>query len=263
MSGQVLAGNAEVAVLRTDGLSVSYGGVRALTDVQLTVGRGELVGLIGPNGAGKTTLIDAVTGFAGCVGRVTFAGRDVSALAPHRRARLGMTRTFQSLELFDDLTIAENVASSIERPTWHGMLRDLVWPRSAQRGGAVADALDLLGIAGLADRLPIELGHGQRRLVACARAVAGNPSLICLDEPAAGLDTAESQVLGGHLRAITERGSAILLVDHDMSMVLDVCDRVYVLEFGTVIAHGTPDEVRRDPAVVTAYLGRTGGGGAA
>ena len=250
------------ALLRTDGLSVSYGGVRAVSDVQLTVAPGELVGLIGPNGAGKTTLIDAVTGFVRCTGRITFDGRDVTDLAPHRRARLGMTRTFQSLELFDDLTVAENVAASIERPTWRSTVTDLLRPRAASTAGAVGDALDLLGLDGLADRLPTELGHGQRRLVACARAVAGRPALVCMDEPAAGLDTAESRALGAHLRAITAQGSAILLVDHDMSMVLDVCDRVYVLEFGVTIAEGTPDEVRRDPAVVAAYLGRTAGGDA-
>ncbi|MFN8024709.1 MAG: ABC transporter ATP-binding protein [Acidimicrobiales bacterium] len=247
-------------LLRTDGLSVSYGGVRAVSDVQLSVAPGELVGLIGPNGAGKTTLIDAVTGFVRCTGRITFDGRDVTDLAPHRRARLGITRTFQSLELFDDLTVAENVATAIERPSWRDALVDLVRPRPVDAGGPVGEALGLLGIDDLADHHPPELGHGQRRLVACARAVAGRPSLICMDEPAAGLDTAESRSLGARLRAITEQGSAILLVDHDMSMVLDVCDRVYVLEFGTTIAHGTPDEVRRDPAVVAAYLGRTAGG---
>ncbi len=251
------------AVLQTEGLSVSYGGVHAVAAVDLSIAAGELVGLIGPNGAGKTTLIDAVTGFVRCSGRVTLAGRDVTDLAPHRRARLGMARTFQSLELFDDLTIAENVAAAIERPTWHGVLRDLVRPGSAPAGDAVADALGLLGLTSVADRLPAELGHGERRLVACARALAGRPSLICLDEPAAGLDTAESQTLGRHLRAITERGSAILLVDHDMSMVLEVCDRVVVLEFGRTIAQGTPDEIRRDPAVIAAYLGRAAGGDAA
>ena len=253
-----------MSLLRTERLSVSYGGVRAVSEVELEIAPGELVGLIGPNGAGKTTLIDAITGYVTCSGRVLLDGRDISELAPHRRARLGLARTFQSVELFDDLTIAENVAASIERPTWRSVARDLVRPRAATGvDGPVGDALDLLGLTSLADRLPTDLSHGQRRLAACARAVAGRPSLICMDEPAAGLDTHESEVLGEHLRSITERGSAILLVDHDMAMVLDVCDRVYVLEFGTLIAEGTPAAVRRDPAVVAAYLGRTAGGGAA
>lgn len=249
------------AVLRTQGLSVAYGGVRAVDGVDLSVAPGELVGLIGPNGAGKTTLIDAVTGYVRSTGRIEFAGRDVSDLPPHRRARLGIARTFQSLELFDDLTVAENVGVSTELPTWKQVVLDLVRPRAVRTDGAVGDALALLGLTELADRHPTELGHGQRRLVACARAVVGGPALVCLDEPAAGLDTGESATLGRHLRAITAQGSAILLVDHDMSMVLDVCDRVYVLEFGAVIAEGPPDRIRRDPAVIAAYLGHDVAGG--
>jgi branched-chain amino acid transport system ATP-binding protein len=245
--------------LVVEGLAVTYGGVRAVDGVDLSVAAGEVVGLIGPNGAGKTTFIDAVTGFVKCEGTVRLDGRDVSGLAPHRRARLGMARTFQLVELFDDLTVAENVAASIERPSWRGVLRDLVLPRGAGVDGAVGDALDLLGLVGVADLLPTELSHGQRRLAACARAVVGNPSLICMDEPAAGLDSSESRVLGGHLRSIVAHGSSILLVDHDMSMVLEVCDRIYVLEFGRLIAAGTPDEIRRHPAVVAAYLGRAAG----
>ena len=206
------------ALLRTDGLSVSYGGVRAVSDVQLTVAPGELVGLIGPNGAGKTTLIDAVTGFVRCTGRITFDGRDVTDLAPHRRARLGMTRTFQSLELFDDLTVAENVAASIERPTWRSTVTDLLRPRAASTAGAGGAARGRPGLDGLPDRLPAGPGPGQRpRRAAHA---AGN-----------------------------ERAG-------------DVWARVYVLEFGVTIAEGTPDAVRRDPAVVAAYLGRTAGGDA-
>jgi branched-chain amino acid transport system ATP-binding protein len=244
-------------LLRTLGLTVRFGGVHALTDVDATVGEGELVGLIGPNGAGKTTFIDAVTGFVASTGRVEFAGRDITGLSAHKRARRGMTRTFQSLELFDDLTIAENVAAPLDRPTISGFLRDVVRPRSIRLDTGVGAALELLGLTDLADRLPAELSHGQRRLVACARAVAGSPALICMDEPAAGLDNTESAALGRHLRAIADNGSAILLVDHDMSMMFEVCDRVVVIDFGRVIADGTPDEVRRDPAVVAAYLGRS------
>lgn len=246
--------------LRVEDLSVTYGGVRAVKGVDLTVEAGQVVGLIGPNGAGKTTLIDAVTGFVPCTGNVFLDGRYVSGLPVHRRARRGIARTFQSVELFDDLTIAENVAVSMERPTWRSTLRDLVRPRPADADGPVGEALDLLGLTGLADRHPTDLSHGQRRLAACARAVVGNPALICMDEPAAGLDTTESSALGGRLRAIAARGSSILLVDHDMSMVLTVCDWVYVLEFGEVIAAGPPDAIRDDPAVIAAYLGRSTGG---
>ncbi len=245
------------ARLRVEALAVTYGGVRAVKGVDLFVDAGEVVGLIGPNGAGKTTLIDAVTGFVPCQGSVFLDGRDVTGLPVHRRARHGMARTFQSVELFDDLTIAENLAVSMERPTWRSTIRDLVRPRPAESSGDVGEALELLGLAAFADRHPTDLSHGQRRLAACARAVVGRPSLICMDEPAAGLDTTESGVLGGRLRAIADRGPSILLVDHDMSMVLEVCDRVYVLEFGEVIAEGTPDHVRRHPAVIAAYLGRS------
>jgi branched-chain amino acid transport system ATP-binding protein len=244
-------------LLRTIGLSVSFGGVHALCDVDVSIGEGELLGLIGPNGAGKTTFIDAVTGFTPSTGRVEFAGRDVTGLSAHRRARRGIARTFQSLELFDDLTVAENVAAPLERPGAMSLLHDIVRPRSIRLDTGVGAALDRLGLTDLADRLPAELSHGQRRLVACARAVAGSPALICMDEPAAGLDSTESAVLGRHLRAIATGGSAILLVDHDMSMMFDVCDRVVVIDFGRVIADGTPDEVRTDPAVVAAYLGRS------
>jgi len=249
--------------LVVEGLSVAYGGVRAVDGVDLTVGAGQVVGLIGPNGAGKTTFIDAVTGFTPCRGRVVLDGRDLTGLPPHRRARLGLARTFQSVELFDDLTIAENVAVPVERPTWRATVRDLVRPRAAATDGAVGEALALLGLEHLADRQPNDLSHGQRRLVACARAIVGHPALVCMDEPAAGLDTTESRVLGGHLRTIVAAGPSILLVDHDMSMVLEVCDWVYVLQFGEVIAAGSPDDIRRHPAVVAAYLGRSAEGGAA
>ena len=249
--------------LVVESLSVAYGGVRAVQGVDLTVGAGQVVGLIGPNGAGKTTFIDAVTGFTPCRGRVVLDDRDLTGLPPHRRARLGLARTFQSVELFDDLTIAENVAVPVERPTWRGTVRDLVRPRAAATDGAVGEALALLGLEHLADRQPNDLSHGQRRLVACARAIVGHPALVCMDEPAAGLDTTESRVLGGHLRTIVAAGPSILLVDHDMSMVLEVCDWVYVLQFGEVIAAGSPDDIRRHPAVVAAYLGRSAEGGAA
>ena len=249
--------------LVVEGLSVAYGGVRAVEGVDLTVGAGQVVGLIGPNGAGKTTFIDAVTGFTPCRGRVVLDGRDLAGLPPHRRARLGLARTFQSVELFDDLTIAENVAVPVERPTWRGTVRDLVRPRAAAADGAVGEALALLGLEQFADRQPNDLSHGQRRLVACARAIVGHPALVCMDEPAAGLDTRESRVLCGHLRSIVAAGPSILLVDHDMSMVLEVCDWVYVLQFGEVIAAGSPDDIRRHPAVVAAYLGRAAEGGAA
>jgi branched-chain amino acid transport system ATP-binding protein len=241
-------------VLSVRNLSVSYGGVRALSEVDLDVGRGELVGLIGPNGAGKTTFIDAITGFTPYRGRVELAGADLVGLRPDARVRRGLARTWQSIELFDGLTVAENVAVGAAHTSVWTMLRETI----GRPKGITGDALDALTVLGLADRAEApatDLSQGERKLVGVARALSGKPSIICLDEPAAGLDSHESVQLGRRLRAITEAGVSMLLVDHDMALVLDICDTVVVLEFGNVIAAGTPDRVRTDPAVVAAYLG--------
>jgi branched-chain amino acid transport system ATP-binding protein len=227
-----------MTALNAQQVSVSFGGVRALVDVDLEVAEGRLVGLIGPNGAGKTTFIDAITGFVRARGRVELDGRDLSRLAPHERARSGLTRTWQATELFDDLTVGENVAVAAARP-------------------ADADRA-LAGLEAIADRLPAQLSQGERKLVGVARALAAAPRVVCLDEPAAGLDSAESDQLGRRLRQVVDAGTGMLLVDHDMSLVLSVCDWIVVLEFGEVIATGTPEQVRRDRRVVEAYLGSAG-----
>jgi branched-chain amino acid transport system ATP-binding protein len=242
-------------VLRTERLSVRYGGVLALREVEVTVPAGQLVGLIGPNGAGKTTFIDAVTGFAPSSGRVWLGGDDASALMPHHRARRGLSRTWQAADLFDDLTVRENLRVANGRPSLRRLLRQLFNASEDQRE-SVDRALELLGLTSLADRGADELTQGQRKLVGVARALAAEPALLCLDEPAAGLDANESNALGQHLREIVDRGTAVLLVDHDMGLVLSVCDEVVVLDFGKVIARGSADDVRRNPAVVEAYLGR-------
>ena len=229
--------------------------MRANDAIDLEVEAGSLVGLIGPNGAGKTTFVDALTGFVPSTGRIEFDGHEIQQLRPHRRSRLGLGRTWQSLELFDDLTVRENLTVAAQRQSMGGFLLDLVVPQRHRADADVEQSLDMLGISALADRLPGELSQGQRKLVSAARALAGRPRLVCMDEPAAGLDSAESQVLGRQLRQLVDHGTAVLLIDHDMDLVLEVCDRVYVIDFGRVIAHGTPSEVRRDPAVVAAYLG--------
>jgi branched-chain amino acid transport system ATP-binding protein len=244
------------AILEARGVSVNFGGVQALVDVDLRVEPGQLLGLIGPNGAGKTTFIDAITGFVRYRGDVRLDGRDLSGKPPHMRARLGLARTWQSVELFDDLTVRENIAVSAE-PSALRAMRDVV-SRPGGRDERVEEALEVFGLEDRGDAMPSELSQGDRKLVGVARAYAGTPRLLCLDEPAAGLDTLESEALGRHLREIADRGRAMLLVDHDMGLVLSISDYVVVLEFGEVIAHGPPDAVRRDPAVIAAYLGQAG-----
>ncbi|HEY2656933.1 MAG TPA: ATP-binding cassette domain-containing protein [Solirubrobacteraceae bacterium] len=237
-------------VLATEGLSVDFHGVHALRDVSLEIGEGELVGLIGPNGAGKTTFVDAVTGFVGSRGRVTLDGRDLRGHPPHARAALGLARTWQGGDLFDDLLVEENLAVAQDRsPAWRIAFRD-----RADRQ-AIENALGLFELGWAAKASPADLSQGYRKLVGVARALAAKPRLLLLDEPAAGLDTTESQALGAHLRAIADRGQSTLLIDHDMGLVLSICDRVVVLEFGELIADGAPEVVRRDPRVVAAYLG--------
>jgi branched-chain amino acid transport system ATP-binding protein len=242
------------SILKAAGVSVSFGGVHALVDADLDVAAGQLVGLIGPNGAGKTTFIDALTGFVRAEGKIELDGRDLTRLPPHARARLGLARTWQSIELFDDLTVRENLLVAAHRPSiWTTLKESVSTPGSGS--SEISDSLSLLGLESLAEALPDELSQGQRKLVGIARALVAQPRLVCLDEPAAGLDTSESEELGRRLRRLVDGGQSMLLIDHDMGLVLGICDYVVVLEFGKVIARGVPDEVRRDQRVVAAYLG--------
>jgi len=230
-------------VLSVRNASVHYGGVSAVSDVTLEVPPGAIVGLIGPNGAGKTSLIDAISGFTAMTGDVIFAGNSLVRLKPHQRVQHGLGRTFQGIELYDDLSVEENVA---------------VGDRTRRRGGRQLSGLfAMLGLSALRTRPVAELSQGQRQLVSIARALAGGPSLLLLDEPAAGLDSRESGWLAARLRDICASGVSMLLVDHDMNLMLGLCDVLYVLDFGSVIASGTPEQVRADDKVIGAYLGNT------
>jgi len=250
-------------MLRVDGLTVAYGGVRALDDVTLSVPAGAIVGLIGPNGAGKTTFLDAVTGFTPCRGSVWLGDGSLDGVPPHRRAGRGLVRTFQSIELFADLDVAANLRVAAERLRWWRPLADLVRPRpSSTLPPSVAAAVDVLGVGELLGRAPDELSEGERKRVGICRALACSPRVLLLDEPAAGLDTTESRTLAAALRAIVDTGVTVVLVDHDMDLVLGTCETVHVLEFGRLIASGPPEVVRHDERVVAAYLGTTAGAAA-
>jgi branched-chain amino acid transport system ATP-binding protein len=236
-------------------LRVSYGGVVALDDVDLRVEAGAVVGLIGPNGAGKTTFIDCLTGFIpASSGQVNFDGERFTDLAPHERARRGLVRTFQSLELFDDLSVRENLLVGAGVPTWRSTLAD-AFRLQRHRLDAADEVLDLLDLTAVADDPPATLSNGRRHLVALGRALAAKPRLVLLDEPAAGLDPAETDELQECIASIPRLGCTVLLVDHDMSLVFGVCDAVHVLDFGRIIAAGSPAAVRADPTVVAAYQG--------
>ncbi len=249
-------------LLEVDDLRIQYGGVVAIDDISFKIPRGSIVGLIGPNGAGKTSLVDGLMGaHRPASGYVRFDGVDVTGHAAHRLAHRGMTRTFQSVELFDDMNVEENLLVAAERPPLWRALAQVLAPIARPGAEAVAWAAEAVEITDILEREPQELSHGQRKLVGVARALASRPSLLLLDEPAAGLDTDETALLGKRLRELPERGITLLLIDHDMSLVLEVCDHILVIDFGKLIAEGTPAEIRTNPSVINAYLGRQGGHG--
>lgn len=238
-------------------LEVRFGGLLAVTGLDLDVAPGQIVGLIGANGAGKTTAIDAITGFVRTSnGKITLDGISIDRTAAHRRARAGFGRSFQSLELFDDVSVRENLLAASDRPRPLSAITDLITPGAQTLTSTALDAVEEFGLTDLLDTVPGDLPHGQRRLVAIARAVASSPSILLLDEPAAGLDEVETQELAHLVRRLAATwGMGILLVEHDMTFVMQLCDEVVALDFGRVIFRGTPDEVRRNDDVRRAYLG--------
>jgi len=245
------------ATLEVRGLTVRFGGVTAVDEVSLTVSPGQVVGLIGPNGAGKTTVIDAVSGFVRpAAGSVSLNGEAIVRWSVAARARAGLSRSFQGLELFEDVTVLENLRAASDDRDRGAYLSNLVAPRNHALPPAAVAAIREFGLEDDLDKLPGELPYSRRRLVAVARAVAVEPSILLLDEPAAGLDEHETLELGQLVRRLADAwGIAVLVVEHDMDFVMGLCDRITVLDFGSRIAEGTAAEVACDPAVITAYLG--------
>jgi branched-chain amino acid transport system ATP-binding protein len=238
----------DVRVLEVRGLKVHFGGVKAIDGVDLTLTKGEILGLIGPNGAGKTTLVNALSGFQRpTAGRILVGDTDVTGWSPHRLARLGLARTFQSVRMFPDLTVLENVELG---GVGMGMRRAAArkWAR---------DLLERLKLDGMSHLYGAGLPHGLERRFGIVRALATKPSFLLLDEPAAGLNERESDELVEALTLIRDDFScALMVIEHDMRVIMRLCERIQVLDYGKTISIGTPGEVRSDPAVLTAYLGR-------
>jgi len=250
-----------MSLLRLDGITRRFGGLVAVDNVSLEIPAQHLSAIIGPNGAGKTTLFNMIAGFARpSAGRVHFDGDEITGLAPEAIARRGLIRTFQLVQLFEGLTVLENVKVGCHLHTRGGLLAALLPTRAARAEEALveSEARQLLAETNLeaqAETLAAALPYGQKRLLEITRALAARPRLLLLDEPAAGLNRQETDLLAALLRRIVDSGTAILLIEHDMSLVMNVADEIAVLDFGRLIARGKPDEVRRNSDVIAAYLG--------
>ncbi|RTL64167.1 MAG: ABC transporter ATP-binding protein [Pseudonocardiaceae bacterium] len=264
---EVVAPDREISVevgdtlLAMDDVTMRFGGLVALDSVSFEIHRGEILGLIGPNGAGKTTCFNALTGvYRPTSGRVLLEGQPLGRRSRHQITRLGIARTFQNIRLFGEMTALENVvvgADARHRTSVIGALLRL--PRHHREERAAIDRamalLEFVGIAGRAAEKARNLPYGDQRRLEIARALATEPKLLCLDEPAAGFNPAEKDNLMGLIRKIREDGYTVLLIEHDMRLVMGVTDRIVVLEFGRKIAEGLPHEIRENPAVIAAYLG--------
>lgn len=250
-----------MALLEVANVLRAFGGVVALNDVSFRVEAGQIKGIIGPNGAGKTTMFNVISGLvAPQQGSIHFEGKSLRGLPPFRIARAGISRTFQTPSLFPNMTVLENVMIGRHCRARCGMLASALrmpWQmvEESRIRTAAMENLEFVGIARFADAPVGSLSFGQRRMVELARALATSPKVLLLDEPASGLNTRESDDLASLIRRMHDRGVTVLLVEHNMSLVMDVCDDLLVLHFGTAIAEGTPETVRNNPKVIEVYLG--------
>lgn len=248
-------------LLEMKGVSKHFGGIAAVRNVNISVSQGSIAGLIGPNGAGKTTIFNLITGtYMPDEGQILLNGLNLAGRKPFETARTGITRTFQNLQLFSSMTVLENVMTGAYLKGQNGFIRSLFTrPLHSREEKRIRDEslllLEEVGLAGLADSQAAVLPFGQQRLLEIARALASAPNLILLDEPAAGLNVAESQVLTEYLKKLKQQGITLLLIEHDMETVMQAADRIIVMNFGEVIAEGTPQEIQAHTEVIKAYLG--------